>query len=129
MTTALVSALTDVPVRSTVAMTGEVSLRGRVLPIGGVKSKLLAAWRQGLSTVLIPGANEKDLPDLPAEVRDGLTVVCVRHMDEVLLHALDWPAGPPEWLQSSRQLEPDRKEGEAVRPPADGGPVDAPTLR
>ena len=112
MTTALVSALTNVPVRSGLAMTGEVSLRGRVLPIGGLKSKLLAAWRQGLTTVLVPEVNQKDVPEVPAEVRSGLEVVIVRHMDDVLAHALVWPEGPPSWLadagvQVVSQSEPD----------------------
>jgi len=98
MTTALVSALTGVPARGDLAMTGEVSLRGRVLPIGGLKEKLLAAWRQELSTVLIPVVNEKDLPDVPAEVVDGLRILPVTHMDTVLCEALAWPDGPPAWL-------------------------------
>ena len=98
MTTALVSALIGVPVRGDLAMTGEVSLRGRVLPIGGLKEKLLAAWRLELRTVLIPIVNEKDLPDVPSEVVEGLRVEPVAHMDAVLREALDWPDGPPEWL-------------------------------
>jgi ATP-dependent Lon protease len=97
MTTALVSALTGVPCRGDLAMTGEVSLRGRVLPIGGLKEKLLAAWREGLRTVLIPAVNRKDLPDVPAEVLEGLSILPVTHMDAVLTEALDWPDGPPEW--------------------------------
>ncbi len=98
MTTALVSALIQVPVRGALAMTGEVSLRGRVLPIGGVKAKLMAAWRRGIRTILLPHTNAKDLPELPKEVQDGLEIVLVSHMDAVLAHALEWPDGPPEWL-------------------------------
>ena len=88
MATALVSALTGIPVSRHIAMTGEITLRGRVLPIGGLKHKSLAALRGGATTVLIPKRNEKDLPDIPKEVADGLEMICVEHMDEVLPHAL-----------------------------------------
>ncbi len=101
MTTALVSALTGIPVRQDLAMTGEVSLRGRVLPIGGVKDKLLAAWRQDLACVLVPQVNEKDLPDVPSEVSSSLSVVLVSHMDEVLANALVWPSGIPDWIRKN----------------------------
>jgi ATP-dependent Lon protease len=88
MCTALVSAITHIPVRSDVAMTGEITLRGEVLPIGGLKSKLLAALRGGIKKVLIPKDNQRDLKDVPAEVMDGLTIVPVQWIDEVLEHAL-----------------------------------------
>ena len=88
MATALTSALTGVAVRGDLAMTGEISLRGRVLPIGGLKEKLLAACRRGLTTVLIPSGNEKDLPDVPEDVRAILDIRPVSHMDEVLEIAL-----------------------------------------
>ncbi len=88
MATALVSALTGIPVSRHIAMTGEITLRGRVLPIGGLKHKSLAALRGGATTVLIPKRNEKDLPDIPKEVADGLEIICVEHMDEVLPRAL-----------------------------------------
>ncbi len=88
MATALVSALTGIPVSRHIAMTGEITLRGRVLPIGGLKHKTLAALRGGATTVLIPKRNEKDLPDIPKEVSDGLEIICVEHMDEVLPRAL-----------------------------------------
>jgi len=88
MVTAIVSALTGIPVRHDVAMTGETTLRGRVLAIGGLKEKLLAALRGGLSTVLIPKENEKDLTDIPNNVKRGLTIVPVDRLDEVLHHAL-----------------------------------------
>mgnify|MGYP000262081546 CR=1 FL=1 len=88
MCTALVSAVTNIAVRSEVAMTGEITLRGEVLPIGGLKSKLLAALRGGIKKVLIPKDNERDLKDLPQEVKDGLTIVPVQWVDEVLEHAL-----------------------------------------
>ncbi|MBV9820931.1 MAG: endopeptidase La, partial [Actinobacteria bacterium] len=92
MTTALASLLSGRPVRSDVAMTGEVSLTGRVLPIGGVKQKLLAAHRAGITTVLIPSRNEPDLDDVPAEVREALTIHPVSDVREVLELALE-PAG------------------------------------
>jgi ATP-dependent Lon protease len=88
MCTALVSALTGIPVRSDVAMTGEITLRGEVLPIGGLKEKLLAAHRGGIATVLIPKDNEKDLAEIPKNIKDRLHIVAVRWMDEVLQLAL-----------------------------------------
>ena len=88
MCTALVSALTNIPVRSEVAMTGEITLRGEVLPIGGLKEKLLAAHRGGISIVLIPEENEKDMKDIPANIQSQMEVVTITHMDEVLSHAL-----------------------------------------
>ena len=88
MCTALVSALTEIPVRSEVAMTGEITLRGEVLPIGGLKEKLLAAHRGGIQTVLIPQENEKDLAEIPKNIKDKLSIVAVKWIDEVLGHAL-----------------------------------------
>lgn len=88
MCTSIVSVLTDVPVRRDIAMTGEVTLRGRVLPIGGLKEKLLAALRGGIQTVLIPKDNEKDLAEIPANVKKGLEIIPVSSVDEVLSHAL-----------------------------------------
>jgi ATP-dependent Lon protease len=92
--TSIVSALTRIPVRCDVAMTGEITLRGKVLPIGGVKEKLMAAHRVGIRTVIIPKDNEKDLADIPAEVRSELTIRVVETMDEVLLAALERPIEP-----------------------------------
>jgi ATP-dependent Lon protease len=94
MCTALVSALTKVPVRSDVAMTGEITLRGRVLPIGGLKEKLLAAHRGGITTVIIPEENKKDLVDIPKNVTSSLEIHAVRWIDEVLDIALERPLGP-----------------------------------
>ena len=88
MATAIVSVLTGIPVRRDIAMTGEVTLRGRVLPIGGLKEKLLAALRGGIKKVLIPIDNVKDLADIPDNVKSGMELVPVSHVDEVLLHAL-----------------------------------------
>ena len=98
ITTSIVSVLTGNPVKSSVAMTGEVSLRGRVLPIGGLKEKLLAALRGGLKTVLIPIDNKKDLPDIPENVKKGLELVPVSTVDEVLELALTAPLSPIEWV-------------------------------
>jgi ATP-dependent Lon protease len=86
--TALASALTKVPVRSNVAMTGEITLRGRVLPIGGLKEKMIAAHRGGIDTLVIPKENEKDLVEIPPHVKRNLTIVLVEHMDDVLPAAL-----------------------------------------
>jgi ATP-dependent Lon protease len=94
MCTALVSVLTKVPVRSEVAMTGEITLRGRVLPIGGLKEKLLAAHRGGITTVIIPEDNKKDLADMPASIISSLDIHPVRWIDEVLDIALERPLQP-----------------------------------
>jgi ATP-dependent Lon protease len=88
MATALVSALIKVPVRHDLAMTGEVTLRGRILPIGGLKEKVLAAHRGGIRTVLLPSENEKDIKEIPAVVQRSVELVPVNHMDEVLRRAL-----------------------------------------
>ncbi len=88
MATSLVSALTRIPVRRDIAMTGEITLRGRVLPIGGLKEKSLAAHRAHIQTILVPKENEKDIPDIPKSVRQDVKIVPVEHMDEVLTHAL-----------------------------------------
>ncbi len=97
--TSIVSTLTGIPVNRDVAMTGEVTLRGRVLPIGGLKEKLLAALRGGISTVLIPQENEKDLVEIPANIKEGLTIIPVAHVDEVLAHALVEAVTPIEWTE------------------------------
>jgi ATP-dependent Lon protease len=100
MVTAIISTLTGIPVRRDVAMTGEVTLRGRVLPIGGLKEKLLAALRGGISKVLIPAENEKDLAEIPATITGGLEIVPVSHVDEVLSHALATPVAPIDWTEA-----------------------------
>ena len=97
MVTAMVSTLTGIPVRADIAMTGEVTLRGRVLAIGGLKEKLLAALRGGIKTVLIPEENRKDLAEIPDNVREGLEIIPVSHVDEVLARALLQPITPIEW--------------------------------
>ena len=103
MVTSIVSTLTGIAVRKDVAMTGEVTLRGRVLAIGGLKEKLLAALRGGIKTVLIPEENRKDLADIPANVIAGLEIVPVGHVDQVLARALAAPLEPIEWSDADDQ--------------------------
>jgi ATP-dependent Lon protease len=100
MVTAIVSTLTGIAVHRDVAMTGEVTLRGRVLPIGGLKEKLLAALRGGIKTVLIPQENEKDLVEIPANIKEGLEIIPVSHVDQVLARALVLPLSPVEWTEA-----------------------------
>ncbi len=120
MCTALVSALTSIPVKSDVAMTGEITLRGEVLPIGGLKEKLLAAHRGGISTVIIPHENEKDLVEIPKNIKDKLNIVAVKWIDEVLQLALQhMPAPDPksdDKKAAAAKAEEDVKSGEGVRP-------------
>ena len=132
MVTSIVSSLTQLPVRHDVAMTGEITLRGRVLPIGGVKEKLLAAHRNGMKRVIIPAENAKDLRDVPNSVRKALEVLPVAHMDEVLQHALRLedpeafaarlaqPILPPEALLGSGKSEEGTSES--------GVAIDAPSM-
>jgi ATP-dependent Lon protease len=103
MVTAIISTLTGVAVKRDVAMTGEVTLRGRVLPIGGLKEKLLAALRGGITMVLIPEENEKDLAEIPDNVKQGLKIVPVAHVDEVLALALTQPLTPIEWTEADEK--------------------------
>ena len=100
MVTAIVSVLTQIPVRNDIAMTGEVTLRGRVMPIGGLKEKLLAALRGGVKTVLIPIDNEKDLADIPDNVKGALEIIPVNHVSEVLKHALTTEIKPVKWTST-----------------------------
>ena len=102
MATALASALLRIPVRKDVAMTGEITLRGRVLPIGGLKEKVLAAHRAGIYTVIIPKENRKDLKDIPKKVLKMMRIVAVEHMDEVLRNALVL-ADPQKFLSEPSQ--------------------------
>jgi ATP-dependent Lon protease len=103
MVTSIVSVLTGIPVRNDIAMTGEVSLRGNAMPIGGLKEKLLAALRGGIKTVLIPEENEKDLAEIPDNVKDGLEIIAVSHVREVLERALiDTPASI-EWDEAAEE--------------------------
>ncbi len=121
MVIAMISTLTGISVRRDVAMTGEVTLRGRVLPIGGLKEKLLAALRGGIRTVLIPAENEKDLAEIPESVKRQLEIVPVSHVDEVLARAMTGPMHPIEWTDADEH---------AVEPPAAGhGPDSEPVVR
>ena len=117
MATALVSALTRIPVRNDLAMTGEVTLRGRVLPIGGLKEKVLAAHRGGIKHVLVPAENEKDIKEIPPAVMRAISIELVEHMDQVLRKALVL-ANPEEFL---RKIE--TPEVAVVPPPAFPAPV------
>jgi len=101
MVTSIVSVLTGIPVRKDVAMTGEITLRGRVLPIGGLKEKLLAALRGGIRTVLVPKENEKDLTEIPDNVKKGMSILFMNTVDEVLRHALVRPVTPIEWDEAA----------------------------
>ncbi|MEZ5870234.1 MAG: endopeptidase La [Nitratireductor sp.] len=103
MATAIVSIMTGIPVRGDIAMTGEVTLRGRVLPIGGLKEKLLAALRGGITKVLIPEENAKDLADIPDNVKNGMEIVPVSRMDEVLKHALVRVPEPIQWTAEDEE--------------------------
>jgi ATP-dependent Lon protease len=114
MATALASALLRLPARNDLAMTGEITLRGRVLPIGGVKEKLLAAHRGGIRTVILPLENEKDLADVPAKIRKNLEVHFVSHMDEVMALAIGLP--------QERKAEPAGEAPPPVVPPQGGAP-------
>ncbi len=114
MVTAIVSTMTAIPVRKDVAMTGEITLRGRVLPIGGLKEKLLAALRGGIKIVLIPEDNAKDLAEIPDNVKSGLEIIPVGHMEEVLKHVLVSRPEPIEWS------EPEHKPANPVVSDDDG---------
>ncbi|WP_050603494.1 endopeptidase La [Ruegeria sp. 6PALISEP08] len=103
MVTSIVSVLTGIPVRKDIAMTGEVSLRGNAMPIGGLKEKLLAALRGGIKTVLIPEENEKDLAEIPDNVKEGLEIIPVKHVSEVLEQALVRKPEPIEWDEAAEE--------------------------
>ena len=116
MVTSIVSVLTQIPVKKDIAMTGEVTLRGNVLPIGGLKEKLLAALRGGIKTVLIPAENAKDLPEIPDNVKNGLEIIPVAHVSDVLKHALVRVPEPIEWDEAAEEAAAAKaalkKEGE-----------------
>ncbi len=104
MVTSIVSVLTKIPVRKDVAMTGEVTLRGNALGIGGLKEKLPAALRGGIKTVLIPSDNEKDLPEIPDNLKEGLKIIPVAHVEDVLKHALVSKPVSIEWDEAAEEL-------------------------
>lgn len=103
MATAVISVMTGIPVRRDVAMTGEITLRGRVLPIGGLKEKLLAALRGGIKTVMIPEDNAKDLAEIPDNVKNGLEIIPVSRMEDVLKTALTGKVEPIEWDEAAAE--------------------------
>jgi ATP-dependent Lon protease len=113
MTTAIVSVITGIPIRADIAMTGEVTLRGRVLPIGGLKEKLLAALRGGIKTVLIPEENAKDLAEIPDNVKNGMEIIPVSHVNDVLKHALISQPVAIEWTEPVTVVAP-IVDGEAI---------------
>jgi ATP-dependent Lon protease len=118
MVTSIVSVLTKIPVKASLAMTGEITLRGRVLPIGGLKEKLLAALRGGIKTVLIPKDNEKDLAEIPDNVKKGLEILPVGMVDEVLHQALVRYPEPVEWAEvETEAVAPASVEDPAATPP------------
>ena len=128
MATAMVSALTGIPVRKDMAMTGEITLRGRVLPIGGLKSKILAAHLSGARMVILPKKNEKDLRDIPEEIRKQIKVVLVDSMDQVLDAALrrhPQPLQPRSGGSGGEELHPEQPLAVPARPgfPADQVPA------
>jgi ATP-dependent Lon protease len=108
MVTSIVSVLTGIPVRKDIAMTGEVTLRGNALAIGGLKEKLLAALRGGITTVLIPEENEKDLADIPDNVKEGLQIIPVKHVSEVLKYALIKTPEPVDWDEEAYEKAADQ---------------------
>jgi len=113
MVAAIVSVMTGIPVRKDVAMTGEITLRGRVLPIGGLKEKLLAALRGGIKTVLIPEDNAKDLAEIPDNVKSGMEIIPVSRMGTVLEHALVRAPVPTEWSEQPSDAQPSATEDDA----------------
>ena len=119
MATTLASLLTKIPVRRDVAMTGEVTLRGRVLPIGGLKEKVLAAYRHGIRTIILPRENEKDLSEIPEEIQKVLEFKLVDNMDDVLAIALDRETASREPAEKVQPGPEEAKLGE----PKPAGPV------
>ena len=118
MATAMISLMTQVPVKKDVAMTGEITLRGRVLPIGGLKEKLLAASRGGIKTVFIPIENEKDLSEISDEITKGLQIIPVSNIDEIIHSALASELKPIEWSKEDIEAHDQSIVGskEKIRP-------------
>ena len=110
MVTSIVSSITGIPVRRDVAMTGEVTLTGQVLPIGGLKEKLLAAHRAGIKEVIIPKENEKDLVDMPKKIMDDIKITPVEHADQVIKIALTKELKPTEWVEVDISKNEDKSQ-------------------
>jgi ATP-dependent Lon protease len=115
MVTSIISAITEIPVDKKVAMTGEITLRGIVLPIGGLKEKLLAAHRAGIEKVLIPQENKKDLVEVPKTILDNMEIIPVQNVDEVLKIALTKPLKRVEWVEADLISEKDKLKKELSR--------------
>ena len=113
MVTSIVSAITKIPVNREIAMTGEVTLTGLVLPIGGLKEKLLAAHRAGIKHVLIPKDNEKDLVDMPQKIKDDIKITCVENADEVLKIALTKELKRVEWTEVENLSKSEKSKSQA----------------
>ena len=112
MVTSIISAITEIPVDKKVAMTGEITLRGLVLPIGGLKEKLLAAHRAGIKKVLIPVENKKDLIEVPKTILDSMEIITVKNVDEVLKVALTKPFKRVEWVDVNQISNKDKQKEE-----------------
>ena len=110
MVTSIVSSITNIPVKRDVAMTGEVTLTGQVLPIGGLKEKLIAAHRAGIKEVLIPKENEKDLVDMPKKIIDEIKIIPVEYADEVLKIALTKELKKTEWVEVDLTKKDDKSQ-------------------
>ena len=115
MVTSIVSAITEIPVDKNVAMTGEITLRGIILPIGGLKEKLLAAHRAGIKKVLIPMENKKDLSEVPKTILDKMEVITVNNVDEVLKIALTKPLKRVEWVDVDQIADKNKLKKELSR--------------
>ena len=115
MVTSIISAITEIPVNKDVAMTGEITLRGLVLPIGGLKEKLLAAHRAGIKKVLIPLENKKDLVEVPKTILDSMEIITVKNVDEVLKIALTKSLKPVKWVEVEQLSENKTKPGVSSR--------------
>jgi ATP-dependent Lon protease len=124
MATAIISAFTRRPIRRDVAMTGEVTLRGKALQIGGLKAKTIAAHRAGIKTVILPQENAKDIPELPERIREDLELICVSHLDEVLEIALLEGDGQPFTVETDK--DPDDSSKLTVPPAAKNNGTDRP---
>ncbi|MBX3247041.1 MAG: endopeptidase La [Myxococcales bacterium] len=127
MATSIASALLKIPVRRNVAMTGEITLRGRVMPIGGLKEKMLAAHRAGIDTILVPRENRKDLREIPRRVLNAMRVVLVEHMDQVLGEALVL-SDPEAIFGGGRERPLEYRQGKLIAPESSAGDVPAPTV-
>ena len=110
MVTSIVSSITNIPVRRDLAMTGEVTLTGQVLPIGGLKEKLLAAHRAGIKEVLIPKENEKDLVDMPKKIIDDIKITCVEYADQVIKIAMTKELKPTKWVEVDISKKDDKSQ-------------------